>query len=141
MMCRAFRQLAALLLLAALPALVWAGVHRHPPAAVETIADGEITVSAALALGENVLWVDARTRGQFERGHIPGALLLNEDDWDELSGPFLDAWETGQVVIVYCDGGGCDASHAVAKRLKEDFQIDNDIKVLKGGWDAWHRKN
>ena len=140
MMARALRQLLVLLGLAVIPALIQAALHRSPPVAAEVALDGEILLADALKLGSRVLWVDARTRGQFERSHIPGAVLLNESQWDALAGGFLDVWETESVIVVYCDGGGCDASHAVARRIKEDFQLENEIKVLKGGWKAWERQ-
>lgn len=134
---RAFRQLLVLLLLALVPATVSGLVQlqwRSKPAALK---EGEVALATAKALGEKVLWVDARPKAKFEREHIPGAVLLNEDEWVRLVGPFLDAWEPGKTVVVYCDGGGCDASHAVAKRIKEELQIEGSVLVLKDGWNAW----
>ena len=39
-----------------------------------------ITVEQALEL-PNPTFVDARSRDSFVAGHIPGAILLNEDEW------------------------------------------------------------
>ena len=133
---RALRQLAALLALALLPAAVSAAIHlqwKKP----EPLRDGEVELVAAQARGEKVLWVDARPRAKFDHEHIPGAVLLNEDEWVRLVGPFLDAWEPEKTIVVYCDGGSCDASHAVAKRIKDELQVGSEVHVLKGGWDAW----
>lgn len=30
---------------------------------------------------KDALWIDARSESEFSKGHVPGALLLNEDDW------------------------------------------------------------
>jgi rhodanese-related sulfurtransferase len=90
--------------------------------------------------GDRVLWVDARTRAKYEREHIPGAILLNEDEWNTLISAFLDAWDPDVPVVVYCDGGSCDASHAVAERLRKEYPQVTKVHVLKGGWSAWPGK-
>ena len=83
--------------------------------------------------------MDARPRTRFEAGHIPGALLLNEDEWEALVNPFLDAWQPDQTVVVYCDGGGCEASRHVADLLREKLELKS-VFVLKGGWPAWQHE-
>ncbi len=87
------------------------------------------------AAGEAVLWVDARRRDVFEAEALPGAVWLSEDDWSAGYLDFLSRWEDGVRVVVYCDGAGCEASDAVAERLRGDgFEA---VYVLEGGWDAW----
>ena len=86
--------------------------------------------------GKHTLWVDARSRAEFERGHIPGAVLLNEQEWEGTLDAFLDAWRRDLKVVVYCSSASCDASHEVASRLKNEAQIAN-VFVLKGGWETW----
>ena len=61
---------------------------------------------------------------------------LNEDEWDALVPEFLNVWDPEKAVVVYCDGGGCEASHDVANRLRRDFAIET-VYVLKGGYPAW----
>ncbi|MBI4025525.1 MAG: rhodanese-like domain-containing protein [Verrucomicrobia bacterium] len=84
-----------------------------------------------------VLWVDARSAKEFEQGHIPGAMRLNEDAWEELLAPFLEAWSAPRPVVVYCGDQPCEASRHVAGRLR-DAGI-KPVYVLKGGWDAWQK--
>ena len=138
MIARALRQFAALLALAELPALVSGALrregHRQP------LEAGEIRAATARQWGDKVQWVDARSRQRFEQGHIPGAILLNEDEWGRLVAKFLDAWEPDKTIVVYCDGGGCDASKAVAARLRDELKLENGIFVLKGGWTAWQHE-
>jgi rhodanese-related sulfurtransferase len=84
-------------------------------------------------------WRPARSaprRDKFNAGHLPGAILLNEDEWNKLVPAFLDAWDPDRPTVVYCDGGSCEASHAVAKRLREELKI-GDVHVLKGGLTEW----
>ena len=138
MIARALRQCAILLGLALIPALV-SGAIQLRWHAQEPLAPGEVTVATAQALGADVQWVDARSRAKFDHAHIAGALLLNEDEWDVLIAPFLDAWDADKTIVVYCDGGGCEASHKVADRIRTDLKIGN-VYVLKGGWSAWSQK-
>ncbi len=84
---------------------------------------------------EPVLWVDARSREDFEASHWPEAVLLNLEEWDALVPGFLEVWDPEQKVVVYCDGGACRASEEVAERIRTDFGHDQ-VFVLEGGWDA-----
>ena len=97
-----------------------------------------ITVTQAHAWGGNAIWVDARPDEEFARDHVPGALSLNEDRWNELLPQFLAAWSPEKKIIVYCSSQGCNASREVAHRLRNEAQLPN-VFVLKGGWEEWLR--
>lgn len=137
MIAQAFRQLGLLLLLALGPALISGVIQLKRTGPADT--QNEVAASEVRSWGDKVQWVDARPRTKFEEGHLPGAVSLNEDEWDRLVPDFLDAWEPEKIVVVYCDGGSCDASHAVARRLREELKLEN-VKVLKGGLKEWSRK-
>lgn len=138
MIARILREAGALLALALLPAIV-SGAAQLQWRGAEPLAKGEVTLATVEAWPKPVQWVDARPRAKFDAGHAPEAVRLNEDEWNALVPAFLDAWDPERPIVVYCDGGACDASHAVAKRLREELQLEN-VWVLKGGWDAWPRK-
>jgi rhodanese-related sulfurtransferase len=99
-----------------------------------------MSVAQARAWGENVIWVDARPDQDFARDHVPGALSLNEDRWNELLPQFLAGWSPGKRVVVYCSAESCDLAREVAERLRKEAQIP-DVFVLEGGWEAWVKKN
>jgi rhodanese-related sulfurtransferase len=143
---RAIRELVAIILLAALPAAVsgyfqleWRGTPQPE------LQPDEVRPGTARMWGSHVLWVDARSRQRFDAGHIDGAILLNEDEWENLIPSFLDAWDPEKTIVVYCDGGKCDASRAVANRLRDELKLES-VYVLQGGWAVWrayereHRK-
>jgi rhodanese-related sulfurtransferase len=132
---RALCQLAIVLGLALLPALV-SGALQLKWSAEPPPRQGEVTLAMVHEMGDHVLWVDARARAKYDHEHIPGAVLLNEDEWNKLFPAFSDAWDPDKVVVVYCDGGSCEASHAVAERLRKELQNQN-VYVLKGGWSTW----
>ena len=131
----AWKQAVALALLALLPATVAAFLHPKRPDFSNPVRAGEITIATAMRAPTDWLWIDARAASQFERDHIPGALPLNEDAWDDLLPAVLQAWPAGKPAIVYCDSRQCEASEDVAKRLRE-FGVA-PVFVLKGGWAAW----
>jgi rhodanese-related sulfurtransferase len=85
---------------------------------------------------EPVLWVDARSIEDYTSDHIPGAVRLTEDNWNELLPHLLKIWEPASAIVVYCDSQKCHASNEVAKRLREEAALNN-VYVLRGGWDAW----
>ena len=138
MLPRLLRQSLVILLLALFPALV-SGAWQLRWTAQEPLADGEVRIATAISWGDTVQWIDARARANYEQAHIPGALLLNEDEWNKLVPKFLDDWDPDKAIVVYCDGGTCEASHRVADRMREELKIGN-IHVLKGGFPAWQQK-
>ena len=66
--------------------------------------------------------------------HIPGALALPEDDFDRAFTALEPRLRASFDVVVYCSGFGCEASHLVARRLKER---GIPAVVLSEGWPAW----
>jgi rhodanese-related sulfurtransferase len=99
-----------------------------------------VTVAQARAWADNAIWVDARPEEEFQRDHIPGAVLLNEDRWNELLPQFLPKWSPEKKVVVYCNAQSCNASREVAHRLRDEAQLKN-VFVLEGGWEEWVKKN
>lgn len=132
------RQSLLLIGLAFLPA-VGQALYYHDKVSWQTpIAASEmVTLAQAQAWGEAAIWVDARPQEDYEREHVPGALLLNEDRWNELLPAMLATWSSGKRVVVYCSTEGCGASREVAHRLRKEAGLTN-VFVLEGGWEAWH---
>jgi rhodanese-related sulfurtransferase len=98
-----------------------------------------VTVDQARAWGSNVIWVDARPDAEFARDHVPDAVPLNEDRWNDLIGPFLAMWAPDKKVVVYCSAQSCNAAREVAKRLRDEAQLKN-VFVLEGGWEEWLKR-
>lgn len=121
------RQMLVMGLIVALGAGVTALVVTRPE------PDG-ISLESALKL-PGPLWIDARGANDFAQGAMPGALLLNEDNWSQSIATVLEQWHPGRSIIVYCGSRACSASHAVAKRLRgAEYQLE-PVYVLRGGWE------
>ena len=88
--------------------------------------------------GDSTIWIDARPDNEFVRDHVPGAILLNEDRWNELLPQFLqERWSPEKKIVVYCSAESCNLAGDVARRLREEAKLPNQIRVLKGGWEGW----
>ena len=121
---------------ALVPAVVAAFFHpSRPHWDPHVLNDGEVTLAVATGWPQ-VLWVDARGERDYEDQHMPNAVLLNEDNWDRLLPPFLEQWQPETKVVVYCNSTGCQASSAVADRLRREVGLDS-VYVLKDRWEAW----
>ena len=135
------RQIILLAAAALVPALGEAIYFRDRVSWKSAIPASElVTVGQARAWGDAAMWVDARPDEDFARDHVPGAILLNEDRWNELLPQFLTAWSPEKKVVVYCSAQSCNAAREVAKRLRDEAQLKT-VFVLEGGWEEWRKKN
>lgn len=136
------RQGAALFALAFLPALVEGFYLRDKMPWQSRVAESDfVEVATARNWGDNVLWVDARPNDEFDRDHVPGAISLNEDRWSEGLSQFLASqWSPEKKIVVYCGAASCNLAEDVARRLREEAKLPNEIRILKGGWEAWLEK-
>jgi len=137
---RGFREATVLIALAAILAISEGIYFRDKISWQSPIPASElVTVDQARAWGDGAIWVDARPDEEFAQDHVPGALSLNEDRWNELLPQFLPNWSPEKRVVVYCSAESCNAARDVAKRLRDEAQI-KDVFVLQGGWEEWLKK-
>lgn len=135
------RQAAVLAALALLPAAGEAIYFRDNISWRSSIPPSEmVSVEQARGWGDTAIWVDARPDDEFASDHVPSAISLNEDRWNELLPQFLAVWSPGKKTVVYCSSLSCNASREVARRLRKEAQL-SDVFVLEGGWEAWVKKN
>lgn len=139
----ALRQATILMLLVATAA--WATHAWHPRAPAlylveEPLRDDEVSMQVIQQRWKGkVLWIDARLKEQYDEEHIPGAVLLNEQHFEEQLFGLLDTLQTNtKPIILYCNAAKCDASRKILERLKQTLSIENAF-VLKGGWSAWRQ--
>ncbi len=129
-------------ILLALSLVAAAGTHLFHPRAPSwyldsgPVADDEVTISQIEARWKgDVLWIDARVRSQFLNGHVPGALLINEQERDQqLFENIAVLQDNKKPIVIYCDSGACQASRKIRQYLVERMPVEQ-IFVLRGGWD------
>lgn len=112
---------------------------------VSPAAEPEQSLSEFVSLDEfskivkekKILILDARPEIFHRLGHIPGALSLPRDDFENAYMALKETLESRktQPVVVYCSGSSCEDSHLVKSSLEAlGF---TQISVFKGGWSEW----
>jgi len=137
----AWKQAGLILSLAAVAGVASAVFHplRPPWYEVASAAEMRWGISLEEARGiiakGGVVWIDARTRANYDAGHLPGAILLNPEEWGDLLFNSQEALQAAfdQPVIVYCDGDACTRSVDVGESLRELMGLD-PVYVLQGEW-------
>ncbi len=133
----AIRQALLLIALAFVPAIGEAIYFRDKVSWQSPDRSSEmVNLDQAQSWGANAIWVDARPDNEFEQGHVPGAIPLNEDRWNELLPTLLAQWSLEKKIVVYCSSQSCNASREVARRLRDEAGL-KEVFVLRGGWEEW----
>jgi rhodanese-related sulfurtransferase len=88
-----------------------------------------------LFMQKKCIFIDARPKDDYEKGHIRGARSL---PWHEVDQRFMEVTKDispETPIITYCDGKTCDLSHKLAIFLIEmGFK---NVKTLVNGWAKW----
>ena len=102
----------------------------YPGIRLITLKEGEDLWAA----GEAVVF-DARSERLFRESHVPRARNLPATESKLKIPPDLLELPRERTLVVYCEGGDCQSSLALAKRLHDEgFK---DIRVMTGGWAEW----
>jgi thiosulfate sulfurtransferase len=93
----------------------------------------EITLEEAHSLLDSgkALFVDVRDKASFEKEHIAGAFLLNEDNTED----FVTRTDKSKTLVVYCYHGNASQS-AAAFLMDQGFK---KVYSLKGGFNIWKK--
>jgi len=102
--------------------LVQSGDELVAPAAGKRLLDG------------GALFLDARPRDFWRMSRIPGALPLPEEDFERAFEEAEPRLRRASAIVVYCSGYGCEASHLVARKLRERGFA---AAILDEGLPAW----
>lgn len=84
--------------------------------------------------------VDARAKGAYQAGHIPGAVSLPESSSPEELNQFRTATGTNTHVVVYCSSTSCSLSFKLAYKLAKDYGFTH-VQYMTGGYLEYQREN
>lgn len=84
---------------------------------------------------EGVVFIDARSAGAYERGHIPGAIRIGRKTYDEDYPQHQEKLRGAKTMVVYCTSRQCEDSGIVATRLIEGGH--GAVLIFEGGWAEW----
>jgi len=83
----------------------------------------------------SAIFVDSRTRKDFLGGHIVGAASLPLEDFNPDTAEATIRVPFPAALVVYCEGGDCHASVALARLLRKAGY--EDVRIFEGGIEAW----
>jgi rhodanese-related sulfurtransferase len=86
--------------------------------------------NADISSWSDVLWIDTGSRTEYNKSHIPGAIILNEDEWNSQIESVINQWTPRARIVVYCHHG-C-RSYQIAQRLRE-YGLKNIYIIVLGG--------
>ncbi len=117
-----------------------ASIHRnHSPAdarryfeAKLAFTTGPVELDGWIRSGEdNLVVVDVRDPEDYAKGHIPGAINIPKERWQNPQG--LSKNKTN---VVYCYSQQC---HLAANACARFASMDYPVMELEGGFEAWKR--
>ena len=85
----------------------------------------------------NTIFLDARLEPDYEAGHIPRALNLPFEEFEQYYPKIEPLLSRDKNIITYCDGTECEASLFLVRLLKtKGFE---NLKIFFGGWTEWNK--
>jgi rhodanese-related sulfurtransferase len=88
-----------------------------------------VAVNQALAEKRDIVVVDVRAAEDFAKGHLPGAVSLPREKWNEATGLSKE-----KVNVVYCYSGTCPlGGEACAQLVGQGYPVVE----MDGGFDVW----
>jgi rhodanese-related sulfurtransferase len=103
----------------------------------EELAAGRVSRDRLKALMDAgaVVLIDARTTGEYEAGHIAGAINVPYERFVDYYNTLDETVPLDSVIVCYCQSETCDDSENLARELK--FMGYRKVVLYKGGWDEW----
>lgn len=96
---------------------------------------GDVTLARKLYNSGKFVFVDARSRDDYEEGHIKGAVSLPVGEFDEKIEAFLEEYSPEKAIVTYCSGRTCEDSHRLAQLLLAFGYTE--INVFIDGFPGW----
>ena len=96
---------------------------------------GDVTLAKKLYDSKKFVFVDARSRDDYDEGHIKGAVSLPVGQFDETIETFLEQYPPESAIVTYCSGRTCEDSHKLAQLLLAFGYTE--INVFIDGFPGW----
>jgi rhodanese-related sulfurtransferase len=108
------------------------GSGAEAPAAVPIAAE---RLAERIAQGSSPIVLDVRTREEYARGHVPGAINVPHD---ELAGRLAEIpGDTSQEIVVHCQSG---RRAGMAEDVLREHGYTH-LRDLTGHWQGWQAAN
>jgi len=96
---------------------------------------GDVILAKKLYDSQKFIFVDARSRDDYDEAHIKGAVSLPVGQFDEKIEAFLEQYPPEKAIITYCSGRTCEDSHRLAQLLLALGYTE--INVFIDGYPGW----
>jgi rhodanese-related sulfurtransferase len=142
-----FKQIAIIILISTLLGLVWnlGSVKRYLKGEYEqgflsseefsSIAFISFPEAEGLFATQEAVFIDSRSRGSFQKGHIQGAINIPFEESHDIQDGLLESLPHDKILVIYCDGQECQSSTNLARYLFQQGFLD--LRVFFGGWEEW----
>lgn len=102
----------------------------------DQLPPGHVTIEDAKAqFDAGATFIDTRKIEPYKLGHVRGAFRIELADFSSGNPPILAMIARDSIVIVYCSGGHCDESEAVARMMTGSGY--KRVYVMHDGIPAW----
>src|SRR3954471_5131340 len=108
-----------------------------PPAASDSIPLLRLREAEALWRGGTALFLDVRPRGDYDLGHVAGALHFPEEEIEQRLPALRARLERASALVVYCGSENCGKSLWAAIRLRHEGLTQ--VRICPAGWNEWQR--
>jgi rhodanese-related sulfurtransferase len=121
----------------------WSLAQRHQPT-INLADDHSPNAIPLLRLSEveklwhepSTIFLDVRSATDYEFGHIPGAILLPEEEFEQKFPELKSRLERARVIVVYCKSVDCGKSLWAAIRLRNEGL--QQAAIYPAGWNEWY---
>jgi rhodanese-related sulfurtransferase len=96
---------------------------------------GDVTLAKKLYDSQKFIFIDARSRDDYDEAHIKGAISFPVGQFDEKIEVFLEQYSPEKAIIIYCSGRTCEDSHKLAQLLLAFGYTQ--INVFIDGYPGW----
>ena len=105
---------------------------------VHEIEIDDVRIAKKIFDSQKAIFVDARARTGYTKGHIKGALSLPVHQFDEFIDQWISNYPTTSLIITYCSGRECDEAHLLAQAFLTAGYTN--VNVFIDGFSAWESK-
>ncbi len=110
----------------------------QPAGSKEEIFKIHLDEARYLVAHADVLFVDARSKGEYIQSHIKGAVSIPVGSAEQSIRKLGDKLK-GKILVSYCHGVGCHLSDKTAYKLFEAGY--RNVLIFFGGWNEWTQAN
>ena len=95
-----------------------------------------LAVAQELFRSSDVTFIDARPLQQYTKGHIPNAVSIPFEQFDERILQIMSLIDSGKVLVVYCSNRLCDEALLLAAEMKT---MGADTLLFIDGFERWEK--